>query len=467
MKGAKIGLLLVILAFGSTVETAWRIRNRFGPGAWGWFTGRHFQGPSFTFTAEQTEKVTTNTPVEVENAFGAVNVSPGAVDEVRITLRKVVYLGAAEKARAFADRIQIQAVREGGALRVRTNRGDLDHRLSGGEPEADFQTHLDVLVPPGTAVKVQNEHGGVEVTDVARAEVSASYETVRVERVAGPADIQARHAEVHATGIKGDLKLTNRHGDVTIDDVEGKATLDVQHGEVSATRVGGLVVNGAHGDVTAESIHGDLDVHTQHGSVRGTDVTGRAVVETSFEGVTLEKVGGDAKVHTEHGDVSLTDVTGAVDAQASFDDVSLTRIGGPVTVAVRHGAVRARGLATGARIRGSGDEIVLEDFRGPIDVEAERAAVRLVPAGAISAPVKVTATHGAIELEVPAGSRIDLQASAAPGEITADVPGLSATQTSAGRLAATLGGGGTAVVLSTSHADVRLRGAAALAQKTP
>jgi hypothetical protein len=110
---------------------------------------------------------------------------------------------------------------------------------------------------------------------------------------------------------------------------------------------------------------------------------------------------------------------------------------------------------------------VLEDFRGPIDVEAERAAVRLVPAGAISAPVKVTATHGAIELEVPAGSRIDLQASAAPGEITTDVPGLNATQTSAGRLAATLGGGGTAVVLSTSHADVRLRGAAAMAQKTP
>jgi hypothetical protein len=55
MKGAKIGLLLVILAFGSTVETAWRIRNRFGPGAWGWFTGRPLPGPSFTFEAQQTE----------------------------------------------------------------------------------------------------------------------------------------------------------------------------------------------------------------------------------------------------------------------------------------------------------------------------------------------------------------------------------------------------------------------------
>ena len=467
MKGAKIGLLLVILAFGSTVETAWRIRNRIGPGAWGWFMNPHFQGPSFTFDAQQTETIATDVPVEVENAFGAVNVSAGTAGEVRITLHKVVYLGGQDRARAFADRIQIQAVREGGALRIRTNRADLDHRLTGGDPEADFQTHFDVLVPPATPVKVVNEHGAVSVVDVARAEVSGSHETVRVERVAGPADIEARHGDVHAAGIKGDLKLTNRHGDVTIEDVEGKATVDVQHGTVSATRVGGLVLSGAHGDVTAEGVKGDLEVHTQHGAVRGTDVTGRALVETSFDGVTLDKVGGDAKVHTEHGDVSLTDVTGAADAEASFDDVSLTRIGGPVTVVVKHGAVRARGLDKGARVRGSGDEIVLEDFRGPVEVDAERASVRLVPAGAIAAPVRVSATQGAIELDVPAGSRVDVQASVAQGEITTDVPGLTVTQTSAGRLIATLGGGGTAVVLSTSHADVRLHGGAAVAQKTP
>ena len=467
MKGAKIGLLLVILAFGSTVETAWRIRTHIGPGAWGWFTGRHFGGPSFTFDAQQTETVAANLPVEVENAFGAVSVAAGAAGEVHVSLRKVVYLATQEKARAFADRIQIQAVREGGALRLRTNRADLDQGRTGDDSEADFQTHFDVLVPPGTTVKVVNEHGAVSVVDVARAEVSASHETVRVERVAGPADIEARHGDVHATGIKGDLKLTSRHGDVTIEDVEGQATLDVQHGEVSATRVGGLVVNGAHGDVTAEGVKGDLDVHTQHGAVRGTDVTGRASVETSFQGVTLERVGGDAKVHTEHGDVSLSDVTGAADAEASFDDVTLTRIGGPVTVAVRHGGLRARGIEKGAHVRGSGDEIVLEDFRGPIEIDAERASVRLLPAGVIAAPVRVSATNGGIEVDIPGGSHLDVQASATPGEISADVPGLNATQTGGGRFSATLGGGGTAVVLSTTHADVRLRAAAAVAQKTP
>jgi hypothetical protein len=469
MKGAKIGLLLVILAFGSTVETAWRVRNRLGAGPWGWFMmGGKFHGPSFTFTADQTETVAADTPVQVENAFGAVKIVQGAPGEVRVALRKVVFLPTEEKARAFADRIRVQAVREGNTLRILTNREDLDRAASSVEPETGFETHLDLVVPPGTAVKVINEHGPIDVSDVARADLSGSHDSVRVSRVGGPVAIQGRHGDVFASGIKGDLQLTNRHGDVTVEDVEGRVTLDVQHGGVTAARVGSLTVSSAHGDVTVEAVHGDLEVHGQHGSVQGREVTGRASVDTTFEGITLDKIGGDAKARTEHGDIKLTDVTGAASAEASFDDVTFTRIGGPATIVVRHGAVRGRDLYKGAIVRASGDEVVLEDFRGAVDVESERAAVRLVPAGAISAGVKVTSTHGGIELQVPAGSRFDLKASADHGQISADdVPGLNTTETSASKLSATLGGGGNAVTLSTTHGDVALRGVAGVAQKTP
>jgi hypothetical protein len=469
MKGAKIGLLLVILAFGSTVETAWRVRNRLGAGAWGWFMmGGKFHGPSFTFTAEQTETVAADTPVQVENAFGGVKIVQGAPGEVRVALRKVVFLPTQEKARAFAERIRVQAVREGNTLRILTNREDIDRAASSVEPETGFETHLDLVVPPGTAVKVVNEHGPIDVADVARADLSGSHDSVRVSRVGGPVEIQGRHADVQASGIKGDLRLTNRHGDATVEDVEGSVIIDVQHGGVTVARTGSLTVNSAHGDVTAETVRGDLEVHGQHGAVQGRDVTGRASVDTTFQGITLDKVGGDARAKTEHGDIKLTDVAGAASADASFDDVILTRIGGLATIVVRHGAARGHDLYKGAIVRASGDEVLLEDFRGPVEVESERAAVRLAPAGAITAGVKVTATHGGIELQVPAGSRFDLKATADHGQITADdVPGLSTTETSTGKLAATLGGGGNAVTLTTTHGDVALRGTAAVAQKTP
>ena len=307
MKGAKIGLLLVILAFGSTVETAWRVRNRLGMGAWSWrMLGGRFYGPSFTFNEAQAETVTAETPVEIENGFGGVKVVQGGPGEVRIALRKVVFLPTEDKAREFAGRIQLQARREGGTLRIGTNRAELE-RASGLAPDIGFETHLDLVVPPGTPVKVSNAHGPVDVSDVARAEVSSSFDSVRVARVAGPVDIQARHGEVRATAIKGDLKLSDRHGDVTIEDVEGRSTVDMQHGEFVATRVGALTLQSAHGDVSAETVRGDLVVHAQHAQVRAAEVTGRATIETSFQGVRVEKVGGDASVHTEHGDISISD----------------------------------------------------------------------------------------------------------------------------------------------------------------
>jgi DUF4097 and DUF4098 domain-containing protein YvlB len=466
MKGAKIGLLLVILAFGSTVETAWRVRNHFGIRAWNWslFGGR-FNGPSFKFDANQTETVAADTPVEVENAFGGVKVVVGAPGEVRIALRKVVYLGTEDKAREFAGRVQLQTRREGGALHIGTNRADLETGLR--DSDVGLETHFDLVVPPNTPVKVTNAHGMVDVSDVARAEVSSSFDSVRVARVAGPAEVEARHGDVRASAIKGDLKLTNRHGDVTIEDVDGRSTVDMQHGEFAATRVGALTLETAHGDVHVETVRGDLSVHAQHGEVRATDVAGRASIQTSFDGVTLERVTGDATVRAEHGEVSVSDAGGAVDAAATFNNVTLARVAGPVTVAVTHGALHAVALDKGARVKASGDDVVLDGFRGPVDVVAERASVRLVPAAAIADAVKVSATHGPIDLDVPTGSRFDLQASVDGGEITAQLPDLSTTQTSTGRLAGKVGGGGPAVVLTTTHGDVRLRGASTVAQKTP
>jgi Putative adhesin len=467
MKATKIGLLIVILAFGSTVETAWRVRRHLGAAGWGWFmTGERFSGPSFPFTTEEKHAVAADAPIEIENAFGGVTVTPGMPGEVRVSLRKVVFLATEDKARAYADQIHLQATPAGLGLRITTNRAELD-QSSGPEAGVAFQTHFDVAVPPGSHVRVTNEHGLVHVADVAEAFVSGSFDGVRVERVAGPVEIQSRHGDVEASAIKGDLKLTSKHGSVTVQDVGGHVTLDVEHGDISAARVGSLVVTSAHGDVTTETVRGDLEVHAQHGAVHGTDVTGRASVDTSFQGITLEKIGGDASAHSEHGELNLTDVAGAVEAKASFDDVALTRIGGLATVTVSHGGLRANGLAKGARVRASGDEVVLEEFHGPIDVEMERGAVRLLPGGAISAGVRVTASHGAIDLDVPAGSRFDLEASALHGEITSDVTGLTASQSGIGKLAGTLGGGGNAIVLATTHGDVRLRSVAAVAQKTP
>jgi DUF4097 and DUF4098 domain-containing protein YvlB len=465
MKAAKIGLLLLILGFGGVIETAFAVRNKIGIGPAGCRVLRgRFYGPSFTFdAAEERQPVPAATAVEVENAFGAVRVMQGTPGEVRVSLRKVVFRPTEDAARAFADRVRVVTALTGTSLRVSTNRRELE----GGSEDVGFETHLEIAVPPDTAVRVQADHGRVDVADAARADVTNSYEPVQVDRVKGPVTIDSRHGDVAVADVAGTVSLQARHGDVALRDVAGMVTLNVTHGAVSADRVGALDVTARHGELKATDVRGDLKVHGEHTEIEATGVAGAALLETTFGNVAAQRVTGELRVKAEKSAVEASEVTGAVVVQTSFDNVVLNRIAGPVDVAVEHGGLQADGLEKGAKVRVSGDGVVLQGFRGAVDVEARRAGIELVPAAALVDPVTASATHGAIRLQVPRESRIDLEAAAQRGEVQVDVPGLVLMRTDAARVSGKLGGGGATVKLTADHGDVRVESPAAVTATNP
>jgi DUF4097 and DUF4098 domain-containing protein YvlB len=466
VKASKIGLLILVLGFGGAVETAWSVRQNigFGPQGCRVLAGR-FYGSSFTFDAEQTQAVPAGTAIEVVNAFGGVTVRAGDPGQVKIALRKVVFRPTEEQARAFANQVRIDAAVDGSVLRVRTNRDELENRSEG--REVGFETHFELTVPPATAVTVRNEHGRVEVADAARADLTNSFDEVRLSRVSGAANIQSRHGDVLASTVGGDLSLVARHGRVELQDVQGRATVDAEHGDVSATRTGGLVIRASFGEVRVEGVRGDVEVRSQHGPVTARDVSGGATIEGSFGDAQVEKAGGDVRLTVAHGAIDAADVVGGVVAETSFGDVVLARVGGPVQVKVAHGGVKARALEKGAQINASGEDVVIDGFRGEVRVEVERGGVSLAPAGALTDPVWASASHGAVRLEVSAGSRFVLDATAEPGEVQVDVPGLVLTSTSAGLTKGEIGGGGSSVHLQARHGDVRVKAAATAAATNP
>ena len=462
MGARKIGLLIFILGFGAAVETAYSVRQHLDIGPWGCrVLGGRFYGSSFSFEEQSQEELAAGQRVEITNAFGPVRVRAGAPGLVKVGLRKNVYLETEDRAHEFASRILMRAERAGPVLRLATNRDELTARRD----DVGFETHFDVQVPPGTAVTVRNQHGAVDVADVTSAEVDGSFDDLRVERVAGAADLKSSHGSVHVASVGGPLTLTARHGDVEVRDVAAAARLDVEHGDVSATRVGGLNLRLAHGSLTVQTLRGDLEVHAEHAGVEATDVSGNARVETSFNAVTLTRVAGDARVKARHGEVQAKEIKGALAVESSFNNVSLEKVGGPVDVTVEHGGLRAEGLEKGARVKASGDEVTLTGFRGPVEVEAARATVRLVPAGPLVEPVTIGTTHGGIFLEVPPGSRFALEARAERGETRVDVPELKITRTEGTTVTGTLGGGGNLVKLTADGGDVTVEPRSAAASR--
>ena len=462
MKPRKLALLFLLLGFGAVIETAYGLKTRMaiGPAGCRILTGK-FQGPSYAFESEETKQgLPAELQLEVENAFGEVRVFKGEPGKLRLRVRKVVFAPSEDKARAFAAGITTRAELTGGVLRVTSNRRELEQANDTG-----FETHLTIEAPPGTRVKVQNEHGPVNLADVAEAKVWSSYDAVRVERIAGPAEIDSRHADVFAEKIDGTLSLFTRHGNAEVRDVAKATTLTVEHGDLAVARVASLKATVQYSDVSAEDVAGELELHGRHASLKAARIKGRAIVDTTYRDVTLRSVEMDVRVKTEHGGVTADAIKGALNVEASYDDVEASDIGGPIEVRVAHGGFKGSNLKQGARVQASGDDVEIRAFEGPIEVATQRGGVRLSPDKPIVDGVSVVATRGAIHLQVPAGSRFDLEASATRGEVQVDLPQLTINESSSSRMKAKLGTGGKMVSLRCEHGDITVEARTAAASK--
>jgi Toastrack DUF4097 len=456
VRAAKIALLILILMFGAGIETAWQVRENIGLGPMGCqVLGGRLYGTSHVFQSSEERPVEAGRTVEVQNTFGAVTVRAGEPGKVAVALRKVVFRPKEEEARTFAERLRIVVREESGRLVVTTNREDLDRERPGGR-QVGFETHLELTVPADTRLIVHTEHGAIDVSGVAQADLAGSFKGVKAERIAGALKVDVHHGGAEVREVGGPLTLTGTHGDVVAEDVKGTVSIEREHGSVKLARVGPTAVSTTHGGVAVDGVVGDLEVRVEHGGVAAEHVAGRAVVSSTNDGITMRHVDGEARLRAEHGGVEAEDVLGAVFAEASFGDVRLLRIGKDAQVTVEHGGVDARGLAGAVRVKSSGDDVSLEGFASAVDVDAERGSVDLSPAGAITHQVTVRSQHGGITLRVPSGSDLDLEADAQPGDLDVDLPGFTADRSTESSTAGRVGKGGVAVKLTASHGDVRV-----------
>lgn len=454
MRGSRILLLLSILSLGASVETAYRLREQLGVGPLGWRVfGGKFYGPSFAFDESAERELATGTPVAVENAFGDVEVTEGPAGRVEIGLRKVVFLGSEEKARALAQRIRVEAEIVDGRLRVATNRAELERE--GDAFDTGFETHLSLRVPSGTSVAVKGSHGRAAVEGTGETRIENAFGDVRANRV-GNLTLDSSHGDVELQAVNGAVQAQVRFGDSVARDVTGSMRLTSEHGDVTAERTRALDVDVKHGALKASAIQGDLDVKGEHSGVEAKQISGAARVATSFDDVSLEDVGADAQVRVEHGRARCARVKGALVAETSFGDAELEDVAGAVEATVSHGGIQGARLLGGVKAKAEGDDIVLEPFRGDVAAEVERGSVRLVPEGALSANVKAVARFGGVSLAVPEGSHFAMVAGAERGELRVSLPNLRVEERAEHRLRGRVGDGGGTVELQADHGDVRV-----------
>ena len=127
MSARKLFLLLAILLMGGALEGAFNLRGHmvFGPQGCH-LRGDAFDGPYFDYADERRLETPAALALRVDNAFGRVQVSPGAAGFVLVKLHKRVYTREEGRARGLSQRVELRTKLEGQALQVTTNREELE-----------------------------------------------------------------------------------------------------------------------------------------------------------------------------------------------------------------------------------------------------------------------------------------------------------------------------------------------------
>jgi hypothetical protein len=147
---------------------------------------------------------------------------------------------------------------------------------------------LRVLGPNDRSVDVR-----VELPTGSRAEIEASYGSVRVRGELGATRIVAKYGNVSADRV-GDLTLVSPYGEVDIAEVDGGLEVTAGHGHVRIGRVAGAArLRGSYGTLILGTTQSEVDVATSGP-------------------LTIERALGDVTARSAHGAIRVLEAEGGV-----------------------------------------------------------------------------------------------------------------------------------------------------------
>jgi hypothetical protein len=181
---------------------------------------------------------------------------------------------ACAKDRKSLEKVQLRGERSGEEVRIVVDIAD--GWSNGGLLD------LEVRVPAGLAVDIQDGSGEVEVDGVA---------SLRLRDGSG---------EVDVTDVDGDVSVHDGSGELDIVDVEGSVVLEDGSGEIDVEDVrGGVTVErDGSGDIDIRGVEGDVVIRRDgSGDIHAEDVAGDFTVEKDSSGdISHERIAGQVEV---------------------------------------------------------------------------------------------------------------------------------------------------------------------------
>jgi hypothetical protein len=225
-------------------------------------------GPSDRFTSDFHYTLKPSDRIGVTNFNGAVEVT--SWDEASIDISGAKYASTKEN----LERIRID-VRESPELtEVRTSRPDIGH--------GNFGARFLIRVPRRTAV----------------GRIASSNGSVRLQNIAGGAEVETSNGPIDLESVSGKLRLTSSNGRIRVSDATGACEAETSNGSVTMhfreAPDGPVRVNTSNGGVElsiAKSPKDSVKLKTSNGSITlglPADAAARLNAQTTHGSVTSE-----------------------------------------------------------------------------------------------------------------------------------------------------------------------------------
>jgi len=336
----------------------------------------------------------------------------------------------------------------------------------------DRQQQLDGTVPTGTTVEIDDPRGDVTLTGGSPdGQIHVTVNKAIYSSSDSDADRKDRDltARMNLTGETLKVALPSLPGSssdltITLPDTS-PVIVNAGRGAVNISAMKAAVnVSSDHGDIDLESIAGAVVAHlnSTSASFHANQIQGQVQLKGRAQDVTLADVSGPVGLDGEfYGDTHLEHLHGGLNFRTDRTQFSLAHLDGEVDISPSS-ELTGNDIAGPIQLHARNRNISLERLAGDVSVVNSNGRVDLssaVPLGNVS----VENHNGEVAFTVPEKSNFSLDAHANEGSITNDLGLEAQTSGESQSLSAKHGNGGANVKLSTTHADIALHEAAAVA----
>jgi Putative adhesin len=333
-------------------------------------------------------------------------------------------------------------------------------------------TEMNIEMPAGAQVQVQNPRGDVNVTESSdtlmhihsheaaytnsdddakrylkslapNVTVNGTNVIVRVDGTSNgksdmtielpkdaSADVNAAHGDVSIAGLKGSVNVTSTHGDVKFEDLGSSA-----HAHLSK------------GDFSAHSVQGDLAVQGHMDDVTLSEIRGKVLLDGDFFGDThLERIEAPVHFHSSRTDIEVGRIAGDLTLDAS--DLHIQQAQGPLKIVTRSKAIDC------GQVYG---DVHVENSNGDVTVTS----------GSPLGTVYINNRHGSINMGVPPEAGFTVEANTSNGDISSDFDLTKSGGDSSHVLTGQVGKGGPKITLASDQGDIHLSKAEAFPALPP